>query len=386
MDFNGRHKLRPFLLALIMVITGSINTISAKWADNLVVNNKRFNHPFVQSICMFLGELSCLFVFIIKRYLEIRRHQETVSEIDDSSSNILSRRSISEQIFPKLNFWVFAAPAFCDVLATSIMLIGLSAVILFTGLFSVAFLGSYLQGFRWLGMGFITVGLVIVGASNIIFDNNPLDDLNGIITGDLLIVTAQIIVAVQMVVEQKIMQEFSAPPLLVVGLEGFFGLTILALLLTPLYYLHVPSTFSTNPHHRLEDIFEALRDIQANPWIGIALLLTSISIAFFNFAGVSVTKELSATTRIVLDGIRTLFIWLISIPLFGERFIPLQLLGFALLIFGIFIYNDLYFGPFFRLNILPRISNNRLAGCCISFCGTDLYADDRAILVQNSAD
>lgn len=33
-------------------------------------------------------------------------------------------------------------------------------------------------------MGFVTVGLVIVGVSDIIFDNNPKDDLNGIITGN----------------------------------------------------------------------------------------------------------------------------------------------------------------------------------------------------------
>lgn len=57
------------------------------------------------------------------------------------------------------------------------------AVIIFTGLFSVAFLRSYLQGFRWLGMGFITVGLVIVGVSDIIFGENSKRDINGIITG-----------------------------------------------------------------------------------------------------------------------------------------------------------------------------------------------------------
>uniref|UniRef100_A0A183ERF3 TPT domain-containing protein n=1 Tax=Gongylonema pulchrum TaxID=637853 RepID=A0A183ERF3_9BILA len=128
-------------------------------------------------------------------------------------------------------------------------------------------------------------------------------------------------------------------------------LTILSFLLIPMYFIHVPSTFSTNPHHRMEDIFDALTEVRDNPWIGAALMLTVISIAFFNFAGVSVTKELSATTRMVLDSVRTLVIWLVSIPLFGERFIPLQLLGFALLILGMFVYNDIFIGPYFRQNI-----------------------------------
>ncbi|VDM71451.1 unnamed protein product [Strongylus vulgaris] len=35
-------------MAVVMVITGSINTLSAKWADKIVSDNKHFNHPFLQ--------------------------------------------------------------------------------------------------------------------------------------------------------------------------------------------------------------------------------------------------------------------------------------------------------------------------------------------------
>ena len=40
------------------------------------------------------------------------------------------------------------------------------------------------------------------------------------------------------------------------------------------------------------------------------LSLTLVSIAFFNFSGVSITKYMSATTRKVLDTLRTMVIWL----------------------------------------------------------------------------
>lgn len=63
------------------------------------------------------------------------------------------------------------------------------------------------------------------------------------------------------------------------------------------------------------------------------------SIAFFNFAGVTVTKELSATTRMVLDSVRTLVIWIFSIPLFGEKFIPVQVILFFYFIYFIIIVN-----------------------------------------------
>lgn len=49
-----------------------------------------------------------------------------------------------------------------------------------------------------------------------------------------------------------------------------------------------------------------------------------LSIAFFNFAGISVTKELSATTRMILDSIRTIVIWAFSLVLGWQDFHYLQ--------------------------------------------------------------
>jgi len=56
-------------------------------------------------------------------------------------------------------------------------------VIIFTGLLSTAFLRARLRGFKWLGMGLVALGLLVVGLSDIEFDTNPNDDLNAIITG-----------------------------------------------------------------------------------------------------------------------------------------------------------------------------------------------------------
>uniref|UniRef100_A0A915DJ61 DALR anticodon binding domain-containing protein n=1 Tax=Ditylenchus dipsaci TaxID=166011 RepID=A0A915DJ61_9BILA len=341
-------------IAILMVVSGSMNTIAAKWADSIEVNGVLFDHPFFQATCMFVGELSCLVVYFIiyfirKHYWQ-RRHavgeSGAVLELDDELAE--------EPTLPKFSALIFLPPACCDVVATSLMYIGLNlttassyqmlrgAVIIFTGLLSVAFLRTRLQAFKWLGMAFVTAGLVVVGVSDIMFDDNPHDDMNAIITGDLLIVMAQIIVAIQMVTEQKFVLQYDVPPLLAVGLEGLFGLAIISFLMIPMYFIHVPATFSKNPEFRLEDVIFAFQEMYAKPQILMALLLTIVSIAFFNFAGVSVTKRLSATSRMVLDSVRTLIIWMVCIPLFGEKFIALQLLGFALLILGMFVYNDIF--------------------------------------------
>ena len=66
------------------------------------------------------------------------------------------------------------------------------------------------------------------------------------------------------------------------------------------------------------------------------------SIAFFNFAGISVTKELSSTTRMVLDSGRTLIIWAVSLALSWQKFFALQIVGFLLLVIGMGIYNGVW--------------------------------------------
>ncbi|ETN72285.1 hypothetical protein NECAME_18914, partial [Necator americanus] len=78
------------------------------------------------------------------------------------------------------------------------------------------------------------------------------------------------------------------------------------------------------PRKCCQDIIYAWDQICTEPIIAVALTGTIISIAFFNFAGISVTKELSATTRTVIDSVRTVIIWGVSIPLFHEKFIPFQ--------------------------------------------------------------
>lgn len=70
-----------------------------------------------------------------------------------------------------------------------------------------------------------------------------------------------------------------------------------------------------------------------------------ISIAFLNFSGISVTKELSATTRVVLGNLRTIIVWLITLLLQWQVFHVLQLVGFACLIIGTCVYNNIIFAP-----------------------------------------
>ena len=65
----------------------------------------------------------------------------------------------------------------------------------------------------------------------------------------------------------------------------------------------------------------------------------------FNFFGLSVTRIISATSRSTIDTCRTLFIWMVSLGLGWETFKWLQVVGFALLVYGTGVFNEVVSPP-----------------------------------------
>ena len=63
------------------------------------------------------------------------------------------------------------------------------------------------------------------------------------------------------------------------------------------------------------------------------------------------TKEMSATTRMVLDSVRTLVIWGVSLGVGWQKFQYLQLIGFIILVSGMCVYNDLLIGMYNKYRI-----------------------------------
>jgi len=388
------------MLALLMLITGSINTLSVKWADKMTSENTagkkvNFNHPFLQACGMFLGEMLCMVAYYIVKAYKKRRNRHNIEALSEEEEG---------QERPKFNPFIFFPPALCDMTATSIQYIALTltyassfqmlrgAVIIFTGLLSRLALGRKLQPYRWLGIFFVICGLCIVGACDILYKDsdsnnngtstthlpmrnndlfgvsNPLTNSNHSsndqLIGDVMIVCAQVIVASQMVYEEKFISKYDVHPLQAVGWEGTFGFLTMGTLLIPFYFIPVSGEFGKhNPRGVLEDAYDGLYQLAHNPYLAFAFCGTVISIAFFNFAGISVTKEMSATTRMVLDSVRTLVIWTVSLLPFvkWQEFHALQLVGFIVLVTGMCIYNNIIFAPLVRKLIATyRSRYNRL--------------------------
>ena len=324
----------------------------------------------LQAILMFLGEMSCIVAFKIWYYY-----------------NAWTAKDMTKFGPQKFNPLIWAIPAMCDLCATSTMYLGLTwtyaasfqmlrgSVIIFTGLLSVAFLNSKLRFYQWVGMFSVIIGLVLVGIGDFVFfEGGQHMDKYTVLAGDLLIVAAQGIVAIQMTFEEKIIKKYQVPALQAVGWEGIFGFSILLVLLFPMYFIpwHLPASSDFwQDTTRFEDAIDGLYQMKNNWKLLLANLGLIVSIAFFNFSGLTVTKTMSATTRMVLDSVRTIFIWAFSLSVMWQNFEPLQPVGYAVLFAGTCIYYNIIIAPSIKWALKKLCPHNRFVQRWILSGGVD---------------
>ncbi|RKP02773.1 hypothetical protein CXG81DRAFT_10361 [Caulochytrium protostelioides] len=372
-----------------------------------------FEQPVWQTLTMFIGEFLCLCVFYGARDLVNPDDDDAMDDVnghlddDDDDSLILSPAGPTRPLSGAANmlFWL---PTLCDLTATTLMNAGLiftsasiyqmlrGSVVLFTGTLSTAFLGRRHPLYRWFALIVVFVGVAIVGMSGPSSTAGPvledpmhgspgmppatppgiphptpgplpgpgLDDVaaRNNAWGVTMVIFAQLFTATQFVLEEKIMLRYDVPAIKAVGLEGFFGLaTTLALM--PILHLTIgvrdgPTSWFNVP--------QGWYDIVDNRPVLLAGIGIIFSIAFFNWFGLSVTQRISATSRSTIDTCRTLFIWMLSLALGWETFKWMQVLGFVVLIYGTFVFNDVLAPP-----PIPWLSAGRSRRVVLSDVGDD---------------
>ncbi len=351
-------KWKIYLFMLLMLLTGSINTIANKLQQNTISLGISYSHhqKFI-TFCMFHGEVVCLIIYY---FIQGRKKEEKKIKQDDSIDT--EKKTIKK--IPQPKFYYFLFPAFFDFLAstsTSISLTYLApsiyqmfrgAIIIFTCLGSIIFLKSKYYRHHVLGIIIVIIGLLIVGL-NAIF-NNTGNSSEHPLAGIILVVTGQIFAASMFITEEKLLKKFNCHPLKVVGSEGCWGVCIYYIVLFIFYQLRCenwPKNLkdgicieNLNGELRFEDAPFAILQILCDYKLDCILLLYISSIAVFNLSGLLVTKYASSTSRTVVDTLRTILVWIffLTMPLsIKETFSWLQLVGFIILIIGSVIYNEI---------------------------------------------
>ncbi|KAJ2298749.1 hypothetical protein IWW55_004382, partial [Coemansia sp. RSA 2706] len=185
-----------------MLLTGTLNTLLTKLQDKQCVGNcddpdpakhELFEQPVWQTLNMFYGEMLCLACLYLVRLF---RRAEPAPEADgyqpipdesDIANDVPTTDALPVAAEPPslkpiagwatLCMWI---PAACDLLGTTLMNVGLfftsasvyqmlrGAVVIFSGLFSVLFLGHRLERFQMISLVMVVIGVTIVGLSNIV--------------------------------------------------------------------------------------------------------------------------------------------------------------------------------------------------------------------------
>jgi drug/metabolite transporter (DMT)-like permease len=338
-----------YLIASILTI-GTINTIISKLQDKICIDQCKtnnpiyFEQPLFQTLNMFIGESMCLVVYLIYEY---RKKIENSYEQEEESLIPHQTPNGSNIVFKN---WKLILPTLCDVISSTCMNVGLilvspsifqtlrGSLIIFTALISIIFLRKKYTIHQMISLFIIFSGISIVGTTVSKIDNTS----NTI--GICMILLAQVFTATQYVLEEKILatpqQSFVVPevgelntqtensvtPLLAVGLEGIFGI-ILVLLISPVYFVLMKV-----------DPVKLFYQITSNYLIWISSILLVFTIAIINYLGLTLTKKMSSVSRTTIDACRILVVWIVSIIIGWEVFNLVQLLGFLIMLSGIYIY------------------------------------------------
>ena len=312
---------------------------------------------------------------------ELRRPLST-NEAVGPAAKALVPNSDERRPLSGLSVLLLALPACCDITGTTLMNVGLlfvaasifqmtrGALVLFVGVFSVLFLHRKLYLYQWSALFIVVLGVALVGlAGSIANDPQAKPDANSVthasllflrtasqevkaaaqtpatfqtILGVLIIAAAQIFSATQFVLEEWVLEHYALEPLKVVGWEGVFGFLVTFI---GMVILHLTVGRTEKGRYGYFDMQEGWRELTEYRAITITSVLIMISIGCFNFFGISVTRTVSATARSTIDNSRTLFIWLVSLGLGWETFKWLQILGFVLLVYGTFLFNNVIRPP-----------------------------------------
>ena len=377
---DGVRCDRGFLAGVVMG-TGSTITIKVAYGLNGTDSHgvdRPFEKPLTTTFIMFLAMSVSLPMFGAKLAWERCRKRsgaagseaddlfrplpleatlidasESGSEGPDSEDNGPASVGISWRLF-----FLLLVPAFFDLAGTALAKVGLMhcsvsvyqlvrcTVIVFTSI-AKTLMGKRLPSHMWVGVFLVTVAMVAVSASSLIEPSEPSSESSTKhpSIGILFLMGSCLVASLQYVFEEKVMSDDGAHPLVVVGLEGFWGVVLFVSVVFPWAYILPGSDVGS-----LENVYDSYVMLKNSQPIQLALLGFFVTVALYNIFAVYLTHLMSSIWHAILDCFRPVSVWAtdlvifycISNGTFGEAWTSwsyLELGGMLLLFFGTAVFN-----------------------------------------------
>ncbi|KAG7400542.1 hypothetical protein PHYBOEH_005342 [Phytophthora boehmeriae] len=279
-----------------------------------------------------------------------------------------------------------ALPSLLDLLQTVLSNVGLlwisssvyqmarGSIIIFSALFSVRLMGKKLYGYHYGSMWIVMLAVALVGYAGVGHNSdepNAEEQSTNEVLGLFFIIAAQVLCALQIVVEEHMMLALNVSPMLLVGLEGLWGL-VFYVILVPILTL-TPAKGSAFARTWHEDFIDSFEQVRNSPALMVLILGYIVAVGTLNVTGNYVTKHLSAVMRCITETLRTLGVWMFSLFIYyvlqwqgasspGEQWTTyswLELLGFVLMVYGTLAYKQLIRLPVEKLYAAERRERRR---------------------------
>lgn len=339
-----------------ILLSGAANTIVVKalysvWSIDARGSPMQFRRPWDATLAKFIGiAVAGLFgKALLHAVVSLRLRNDSAT--DSGTSSHPSKRSYSKTVA------LAAAPAFLNVLSTGCLCTGLlyvsasvslilrSSGIIFTALFSMAFLAKEMPAFKWVGVGCCLLGITLASVANVSTATVFEGSLTQSLTGMALVITSQVFKALQVVIEEILIKQAKLSTIDVILWGGLWPLLIMLSVVYPVMY-----AFPGADHGHMNDPVSSVALFSNS--LGVMMLFLG---ACFTGGAITVsltyaTAILSAVWRMLLEAGGTFLVWLFGLSVhylvdsgseLGEAWSSwsyLELLGFLLVVLGQFIY------------------------------------------------
>lgn len=349
------------LFVIGLLVFGCMNTLATKFtfqmkSVDLTGHLATFQKPWFGVLRMFQA---MSFVLIIHLISELRNHLAWRSRSKHDGYNALEEKPAGT---PWKAYFYVAVPAALDLLGTTATYVGLfyiapsiwqmfrGAMIIWATFFSVVVLGRKMSKVRWLGVAMCVGAICIVGIANVESKQPEIAHVTPEqkVFGMLMIMLGQVVQGGQIVVEEYLMKGVSCPPLMIVGMEGVWGVVMCFAIIFPV----VGSVPGSDVGGVMENLQNDEAMLKNSTQLQTVIIVYLVSCFTYNIAGMMVTYSLSAIHRTMLEASRTAIIWGLDLAIhyfhpsspYGEVWTAwsfLQLAGFVLLVTGQATYSEI---------------------------------------------
>lgn len=367
---------------------------------------ENFTNPLFQTFTMFIGMLASLPMHWAVKYFKIPFPGYV--HYDESRGKYIAIGGEETDKPKEMDLSIYLAlliPSLFDLAATALAMFGLMHVnvsiyqmlrggsIVFVALLKHFMLGDKLKTFMWAGVFWNVVSIILVGltaylaasggggggdasdtsssteSADSYYDASPThhahryvshspdshlglespsaadDQASEALLGVILILCGAVVQSLQYAFEEKVMSmDVGAPPLLLIGMEGFWGALFCAVVLYPLAY-----NMEGTDHGCIENPYNTYAMLNNSSELRWMFLWYFISIFGYNMLCALITFMLNSVWHAILDNFRPITVWSTDLFIyysittsFGEQWTTysyLQMLGMCVLLYGTAIYN-----------------------------------------------